>query len=545
MTKLSDITSDFTRGLSQITSFVPDAISNFQNADSKLRGQEDDLVNGYDVPFAGMGATTFSNATENNIQLSGRVQQKIQEFVTASGNTNQQVGSINDHYEGQIDNYVPPVTIGIDDPLAYFNYSYQQVAGMLRDGTLGPYGNIGDVLSMGLPHLLGNLLDASNSVKSTIKSRSQQIEDNITQQYNAHLKQTGITDPTDIKNSDKSNPNIVTAQEKEIAALGEVDQIYNNHHDAFSGWYQELTGLISDYKQTMTWTTATGNVTVGDLLQDMKNAPAPITIYRTSDGNLVVLVNDMNNGKNAQQNAALVQQAIAQYDLLNNLKNPKVTILGYKGGADTVENLANLHNSPFTITNAYLVGAQATANPNTGVNYVSYINGSSSDSSKNATLAVDAGEIAIGAATMPEAPEIGGGIALGEIVAGSAISAATTPKSGGISGNVPFGTVKGTGFPIDVPVEPGMQGSSDNYMQSSFLDVQGVTTPTQNPGVNNYYKNLIHGVEPLSAPTYYYDPSSLQSPGPLPSPTPQSPPATPQSPPAAPQSPPKLPSPAP
>ena len=377
---------------------------------------------------------------------------------------------------------------------------------------------ISDVLSKGLPYLLGNLGDMRDTVKSTIKSRSQQIQDNITQQYNAHLKQTGVTDPTVIRSSDKSNPNIVTAQEKEVAALGEVDQIYNNHHDAFSGWYNEMAGLISDYKQTMTWTTATGTVTVGDLLQDMKNAPAPITIYRTSDGSLVVLVNDMSNGKNAQQNAVLVQQAIAQYDTLNNIKNPKVTILGYKGGADTVENLANLQNNPFNLTNAYLVGPQATANPGPGVNYVTFINGSSSDTSEKAALAVDAGEITLGAATMPEAPVIGGGIALGEILGGSAISAATTPKSGDISGNVPFGTVTGTGFPINVPAET---GSSGDYTQSSFLDVQGVTAPTQNPGSNNYYKNLIHGVEPLSAPTYYYDPSSLSMP--KPSPVPPSP----------------------
>ncbi|HEY7415546.1 MAG TPA: hypothetical protein VH593_10165 [Ktedonobacteraceae bacterium] len=522
MTQLSDVTKNFTDGLSRITGFVPNVISNFQNADHRLNGQEDGLINGYDVPFAGMGAMAFTNATDNNIQLSGRVQQKLQEFVTASDNTNKQTGSINDYYEGQLNN--KPLIAGIgEDPLAHYNYGWKQVTDLLRDGVLAYYIDIGGVFDFGLPFLIGNLQDMRDAVKNDIKFKAQQNKDGITQQYNQFVKQHA----DNFLAHDQYTQQIDQEEGKEGDAMAEVDQIYSNQDDAFSGWYSELDGLLSNYRQSLVWTTATGEVTIGDLLLDLKNAPAPITIYRTKDGNLVVLVNDMNNGKNAQQNAALVQQAIAQYDALNNISNPKVTILGYKGGSDIVQNLAHDSNNPFQIGNVILVGGKAILPPAANINYTLYAapgdheggtDGSSTSASTKATLAVDAGEIALGAVTGGWG---GAGIAFGEVVvgteapvwaSGSSSKDVSRAENGGLYNQIPAGS-QGDNNLRAVPIEPGMVSNGwgwtgnpfdyrihhIDYLHSSFLDTESATDPKLNPGPGSG----LTGVEPLSAPTYY------------------------------------------
>lgn len=531
MTQLSDITKDFTDALSKITSYVPGFVSNFQKADSKLRGQEDNLINGYDVPFAGMGSMMFAHATDNNIQLAGRVEQKLQEFVTASDNTNKQIQSANDHYNGQIDNTMPPLAMaGVDgDPLEHYNYGWKQVNSILKEGVLAYYIDIAGVLELGLPFLLNNLKSTRDGVKSDITYQAQQKIDGYNQQLNKLKKQ----DPYNYEGQAPYKQEIDDEEGKKSEALYEVDQIYNVQSDSFTGWYNELNTLLDNYKLSLLWTSATADVTVSDLLLDLQNAPSPIVIYQTSNGGIVVLVNTMNDGLSAQQNALLVQQAIAQYSSLNNLNNPKVTILGYKGGTDVVQNLAH-DNNPFQIENVVLVGGQVTMQREGGINYTVYASpgdndagtgGASLDPSNPANQAsygVDAGEIVLGAATGGPA---GAGVAFGEVVAGTVIPAWAGSNSSDVSGAAnggmyfqppttagPVGQMPGTDNLYEVPVEPGMASSNwglswnypyvrvhhVNYLQSSYLGTQGIPDPNGNGNT------ILAGVNPLSPPTYYY-----------------------------------------
>lgn len=534
MTQLSDITKDFNDGLAKITTFVPKVVTTFQNADTKLRGQEDNLINGYDVPFAGMGAMAFANATENNIQLASRVEQKLQEFVTASDNTNKEIHSANDQYESQIDNFMPPMAMvgSTGDPLEYYGYGWKQSTDMLRDGTLAYYVMIAGLFDFGLQSLLDYLKGARDSLWSAVTYQYNQNLDQYQQTYNqleSRLPADQRNQPGD-PHKQLHDQQVLDEKNRLSEAKIELDQIYNNQVDAFTNWYNALAKSVENYKQTIEWTSATADVTVSDFLIDLQNSKSPIVIYKTPSGGLVVLVKGMNG--DSKQNALLVQQAIAQYDALNNLNNPKVTILGYQGGGDIVQQLAH-DNNPFQITNVMIVGDQVKLQREAGINYMVYAapgdnsagtGGASldpSNPSNQAAYGVDAGEVVLGAAT---GGPWGAGVAFGEVVAGTVIPAwagsGGIDVSGAANGGLYFqppenGVTVGNTPPINdltaVPIEPGMASSNwgwswnfpyvrvnhVNYMQSSFLSTQGIPDP------NGDGKLILSGVEPLSPPTYY------------------------------------------
>ena len=533
MTQLSDVTKDFNDGLAKIATFIPNFVSSFQKADSKLRGQKEDLTEGYEVPFAGMGADTFSNAVENNIQVTGQIEQKLQEFSMASDHTNKQIQSANDQYEGQIDNFIPPAaSMGSGEGLSYYHYDWSQVNGILRDSTLSYYAMIAGLFDFGLSFLLNNLKDARDSVWNDIVYQSNQNIDGYKQtlnQLNSRLSKDEQQSP--------ANPyqqNYQKQVQEEHMRLSdakiELDQIYNNEVDAFTHWYNALDNLVHNYQLSTGWDTASGDVTVGDLLQDLAHAPAPIVIYKTADGGIVVLVNTMNDGLSPEQNAALVQKAIEQYEEANGLTNPKVTLLGYKGGADIVQHLAH-DNNPFQITQVVLVGGQITMPREGGINYTLYAAPGDNDSgtggasldptnpANQAALGVDGGEIILGGIT---GGPWGAGIAAGEVVVGTVAPDWAGANSGDVSGAAngglyfqsnpgPAGQMPGTDNLYAVPNEPGL--SSDawglswnfpfvrvkhmDYTQSTFLDTQGIPDP------NGDGRKLLQGFEPLSPPTYY------------------------------------------
>ena len=460
-----------------------------------------------------MGAMTFANATDNNIQLASRVEQKLQEFVTASDNTNKDIHSANDQYEGQIDNFIPPMAqAGMNgDPLDYYHYGWREATNQLRDDTLAYYVMIAGLFDFGLQSLLDYLKGARDSFWSAVTYQYNQNLDGYQQTYDqveSRLPADQRNQPGD-PHKQLHDQQVQDEKNRLSEAKIELDQIYNNQVDAFTNWYNALAKSVENYKNTLEWTSATADVTVSDLLLDLQNSSSPIVIYKTPSGGVIVLVKTMNNGKSAQQNALLVQQAIAQFDALNNLTNPKVTILGYQGGGDVVQQLAH-DNSPFQIENVIVVGDQITMNREGGVNYTVYAapgdnsagtGGASlnpADPSNQAAYGVDAGEIILGAAT---GGPVGAGVAFGEVVAGTIApawaGAGGIDVSGAGNGGIytappstygPVGQMPGTDNLYGVPVEPGMANSNwgwswnfpyvrvnhVNYMQSSFLDRKSV-----------------------------------------------------------------------
>lgn len=124
MTTFDDLTRSFNDGLSKVTSYVPLVISNFQSADRQFRGRKNQLVESYDVKFAGMGAMMFAQAVENNIEIASRMEQKLSDFVTASNHTNQEIHSANQQYGDQINNFVYFDNI---EGLIYYGYSLDDV----------------------------------------------------------------------------------------------------------------------------------------------------------------------------------------------------------------------------------------------------------------------------------------------------------------------------------------------------------------------------------------------------------------------------------
>lgn len=530
MTTFDDVTRLFVDGLNQINSFLPKVITKFQHADTRFGGQAEDLTDGYDVEFSGMGALTFTQAVGNNVQIASTLEEKLNEFVMASDHTNKQIQSFNSNYGGQINDFIPP-SAGMVEGVEYYNLSIQDVISQLRDGTLASYYDIGGAMELGKAYMLGQLDQAKEGVWSYIQYQSSQNMSGYLDTYNKLKKRPGGDSPAspykqmhDQQVQDENN----RLQEAKI----QLDQIYNNEHDAFTGWFNSVTGQIATYNDEIGWAAATGQVSVGDLLQNLIHAPngAPVVIYMTKDG-LVVEVNSINNGKSPQENALLIQKAIAEYAEINGLQNPKVTLLGYQGGTSIVQELAKDKNS-FQVTNVVLIGGKITEMPQVGVNYYDYVapgddnagtGGASFGNSPGdwANYGVDAGEIALGATGGP----VGVGIAAGEVIVSTGVSMATSSDKSDISGatngglffqtpgHVPPGQQLGARTPTVVPDEPGesseswkltshfpfVRGKNVNYAQSTFLNMMSVPDPGA-PGQS------LQGFEPLSVPTYYYVP---------------------------------------
>ncbi|MDQ2713813.1 MAG: hypothetical protein M3Z08_02790 [Chloroflexota bacterium] len=325
---------------------------------------------------------------------------------------------------------------------------------------------------------------------------------------------------------------VVTENNYLQEAKYELEQIYNNIHDAITSWYPAIVGQIVIYKDEIAWAAATGEVTVGELLQDLIHAPngSPVVIYQTHNGGLVVAVNTFNDGLSDQQNAALLKQAIANYEQTHGIKDPQVTILGYQGGNNIVQTMMTQSNLPFHVQNVVLVGAQITQVPAVGTNYIDFVAPGDANAGDRqgsiipqspadwAGLAIDAGEIVVGGVTGGGWGALG---AAGEVVVSWAAPVALTKDN-----NVNFANPDGyynTIPPIGpdqvigqrtlaaVPEEPGeatfgwkrslqwpfFYGKTIRYDQSTFLNAMGLPDPNQQGG------QTLAGNEPISTPTYY------------------------------------------
>ncbi|GCE07090.1 hypothetical protein [Dictyobacter aurantiacus] len=540
MTTFDDVTRSFNEGLSAITSYIPKVISNFQNADQHLRDHKNNLVDSYEVKFAGMGATMFAQAVENNIAISSRMEQKLSEFGMSSDHINKQIHTMNQTYGSQIDNYIPPsVMAGDIGGLDYYGMSYQDATTQMRDDTLISYVDVGGVLDLGKSYLLSQLEQAKEGIWGYLQYKSSQ---NMQQYQNIYDTQTSRVpkDATAMLNEYKQMHNQSVQQENNYLAeaKNQLGQIYTNQQSAFSDWYDAVSGLIGIYNDEIGWASATGTVTTGEILQDLIHAPngSPIVIYQTNDGGLVVAVNSMGGGKTPQQNALLVQQAIQEYDAMNGITNPRVTILGYQGGNDIVQALAQDKN-PFQLENVVLIGAQISQIPAGGINYYDYVApGDNNAGTGNPSIVpqsptdwasdgIDIGEIALGATGGPA----GVAVATGEVIVGTAVPMWLNSNTGDVSGAANSGTYfkppasLGPGDGIGVrnltalPDEPGetkegwklsshfpfVYGKSVDYTQSTFLNMVGLPSDSsQDP------KKFVQGFQALSGPTYFNVPTS-------------------------------------
>lgn len=525
MTTFFDLTRSFDEGLSKITSFVPNVVSNFQNGDNTFRGRKNDLYDAYEVNFQGLGALAFANAVENNIEVASRLEQKLSEFVTASDHTSKQMHTWNQQYNDDISNFVPD--FGEENGLAYYGLDWQDVKNQMRDGTLSSYIDFGFVIELGKGYLLGNLDQAKQGIASVIQYNHSQNMDNYQNTYNLLLGRNPSA-----KYDYQQNLQQQQMQENSYfyEANRELTQIYNNQHDAFSGWFDAMQSLLGTYDNQIAWAGATGEVSVGDILQDLLHAPngSPLVIYQTPDGNLVVAVNTMNDGKTTQQNALLVQQAIAEYESANGLTNVKVTVVGYQGGGDVVQQLA-VDQNPFQITNVVLIGDKVTQTPNPLANYTDYVapgdnnagTGSASivpsGSADVANDLVDGGEIVLGAATGGPAGAL---VATGEVIVSTVVPMAFSGSHSNVNGAdpnsyfqnqvaLPPNETHGYDQLVAIPSEPVETGtkygltthwpfyksSKIDYSQSTYLNMRGLP----DPGTGK----TLQGVGPLSPPTYY------------------------------------------
>lgn len=530
MTTFDDLTRTFTDGLSKITTYVPKVIGNFQKGDNQFRTRKDDLVDSYSVDFQGLGALAFANAVENNIEIGSRLEQKLNEFVMASNHAATDIHNANNTYGDQINNFIPGVGV---QGLEYYGYTYDEVDTQLRDGTLAVYIDLGGVLDFNLQFMLTQLDDAKTGFWSIIQYKYSQNIDQYQQLFDRQTKgidkKTGIAQINNFKQYQQTS---VTNENSYLnQARIELDAIYKNQEDAFTNWYNIMVQTVSTYDNEIAWAGATGQVSVGDLLQDLVNAPngSPVVIYRSSDGGLVVAVNSINNGKSPAENALLVQKAIAEYDELNGITNPKVTILGYQGGSDIVQNLANDKN-PFQLANVVLIGGKITQTPAVGVNYVDYLApGDSNAGTGNPSIVphsstdvandlVDGGEIVLGGATGGVPGVL---IATGEVITSTVVPMAVNNGNSSVYGADPnnqFTQVPSSLAPnqtiggrtlLALPDEPGearsvwklstsypfVKGRDINYTQSAYLNMVGLPDPQTG--------KTLAGFEPISPPTYY------------------------------------------
>lgn len=526
MTTFFDLTRSFDEGLSKITSFVPKVVGNFQNGDNTFRGRKNDLVDAYAVNFQGLGALSFANAVENNIEVASRLEQKLSEFVTATDHTSKQMHSWNQQYDGDISNFVPMFSLDTDG-LSYYGLDWQDVTNQLRDDTLSEYIDFGFVIELGKGNLLNNLDQAKQGIESIIQYKYSQNMGNYRHTYDQLV---GSRPDNKYEYQQIHDQQVIQENNNLYDANRVLNQIYKNQHEAFSGWFDAMTSLISTYDNEIAWAGATGEVSVGDILQDLLHAPngSPLVIYQTPDGNLVVAVNTMNDGKTTQQNALLIQQAIAEYDRANGLTNPKVTVVGYQGGGDVVQQLA-VDQNLFQITNVVLIGDKITQAPNPLANYTDYVapgddntgtGGASIVPSNPAEVSndlVDGGEILLGAAT---GGPPGALIATGEVIVSTVVPLAFSGGHANVNGAdpnsyfqnqaaLPPNQTHGYNQLVALPSEPvetsthyGLtvhwpfyKSDKIDYTQSTYLNMRGLP----DPGTGK----TLQGLGPLSPPTYY------------------------------------------
>lgn len=560
MPTFDDVTNTFLTGLDKLTSYLPAMASHLQDEDKKFRQHKDDLL---DVPltFSGLGASAFGQAVERNIARSSQFQFKMNSLVLASSHLKAQIVSSNNTYD--TDMAIPPGFYEYDEALNHYGYTELSVLTKMRDYVLAGL-DMALLIDAGPSQCYGWLDVERDMIIADMQSQHDKNTQQAHSLYQTQLKNEGQPDDPYLKqnmNDSISREDSYLSEAKFIVS----GKLYQQIHDAITGWFSEVTPALESYNEETGMATAINAVTVGEMVWELNNAPghAPLIIYQLPGGGLMVLVG--NNSVNAQQ----VNQAIQNYISANGLQGTngqplQITLMGYQSGGQVAQNLLSQYdsNGEYHVENLVLVGSEFTMkNPPANTNYDLYVSPGDKNAGDNSASILPTNEyqwgnlganavvnIGLGAATGGPA---GAGWGLVTTVAGQGINVGTNiaqdnanttnigfadpngyfGQSGQLvihnytnnattnSGTIPYYSMDHT-----VPFEPGgeysknlggLLGRTPHYDQSAYLDGAPIANPvaTYNYDLPNSQGQvhvgsvMLQGPQPLSPPTYY----SLQS----------------------------------
>lgn len=556
MPTFSDVTHTFLSGLDKLSAYLSVTVSRLQGGDKQFRQHKDDLV-GVPFTFSGLGANAFDQAVERNIARSSQFQFKMDALILATNHLKAQITSSNDKYD--TDMAIPPGLFEFDMALNHYGYTELSVLTKMRDYVLGG-------LDMAL------LLDAGpGTCYSWLGVERDIIIADIQSQHDKHVQQAQDLYKLQLRNEGqpedpylKSNMNTTIQQEDTYLSEAKFvvsGRLYQQIHDAISGWFSEVTPALESYNEETGMATAINAVTVGQLIWELNNTPGhpPLIIYQTPNGGLMVLVG--NNSINSQQ----INQAIKNYISANGLQGSngqpvQITLMGYQSGGQVTQDLMAKFaaNGIYHVENMLLVGAAFTMqNPPKDTNYDLYVSPGDKNAGDNSGSILPTNQyqwgnlglnavfnVGIGAAT---GGPVGAGWGVVSTVAGQGINVGTNiAQDNNNTTNISFADPNGyfgqgnqlvihnytnnattnSGltpyYSMDhtVPFEQGgeyssnwggLLGKTPHYDQSAYLDGAPVADPTAtfkfdqpNPqGQVHVGSVMLQGPHPLSPPTYY------------------------------------------
>lgn len=555
MPTFSDVTNTFTTGLDKLAAYLSVMVSHLQGGDKQFRQHKDDLVY-YSLTFSGLGATAFGQAVERNIARSSQFQYKMDALTLATNHLKAQITSSNDKYD--TDMAIPPGLDSFDLALNHYGYTELSVLNKMRDFVLSGV-DMALLIDAGPGTCYSWLGTERDAIIADMQSQHDRNVGQAQDLYREQLRREGQTDDPYLKSN--MNNNILQEDnylsEAKFAVSG---KLYQQIHDAITGWFSEVTPALESYNEETGMATAINVVTVGELIWELNNAPghAPLIIYQTPNGGLMVLVG--NNSINAQQ----INQALKDYIASNGLQGSngqpvQITLMGYQSGGQTAQDLMGLaSNGLYHVENMILVGAAFTMqNPPTNTNYDLYVSPGDKNAGDNNASILPTNQyqwgnlglnavfnVGLGAAT---GGPVGAGWGVVSTVAGQGINVGTNiAQDNNNTTNISFADPNGyfgqsgqlvihnytnnattnSGltpyYSMDhtVPLEQGgeysvnwggLLGKTPHYDQSAYLSGAPVADPSatfqfdkpNQQGQVHVGSVMLQGPHPLSPPTYY------------------------------------------
>lgn len=556
MPTFSDVTSTFLTGLDKLAAYLPAMSSHLKDKDKQFRQHKDDLV---DVPltFSGLGASAFGLAVERNIARSSQYQFKMDSLTLATTHLKAQIVSSNDRYD--TDMAIPPGLGGYDDALDHFGYTELSVLTKMRDYVLVGLDMAG-IIDAGTSNCYSWLDVERDMIIADMQSKHDKNVQQAQDLYQRQLQNEGETSDPYFK----QNMNTTIMQENAYlsdAKFAVSGKLYQQIHDAITGWFSEVMPALKSYNEEIGMATAINVVTVGQMVWELNNAPghAPVVIYQLPNGGLMVLVG--NNSVSASQ----VNQVIQNYISSNNLSGPngqpvQITLMGYQSGGQTAQNVLSQYssNGQYHVENFVLVGSEFTLqNPPVNTNYDLYVSPGDKNAGDNNASPLPTNEyqwenlganavfnIGLGAAT---GGPVGAGWGVVSTVVGQGINVGVnTAQDNANTSNISFadpngyfgqsgqlvihnytnnavtnsGTTPYYSMSHTVPFEQGgeyssnwggLLGKTPHYDQSAYLDGAPIANPTatyqydipNKQGQSHIGSVMLQGPQPLSPATYY------------------------------------------
>jgi hypothetical protein len=375
MPTFDDVTSTFIAGLDKITAYIPAVVSGLQKGDRTFSQHKQGLIGagGTNITFSGLGAQAFGQAVERNIVRSGQYVFKIDAFNLATSHLKALIVSTNH----KCDSYmaIPPGFGSDDDALGYYGYTELDVLTRMRDYVLVGV-DMSIAIEVGPNGFIGSLGVMRDIIIADMQAKHDKSVSGDQDNYNHMLKREDRTDDPIMKHEMQTL--ITTADTHLQMAKSAVNgKLYEHIHDAVTSWFNVITPALASYVEEIGIATEVNVMTVGGLIQDLKNAPggAPVIIYQTPNGGLMVAVG------NGNVTADGIRLAIQAYIDANGLggEHVQITLMGYQNGGKVAQKFMltykqNGLNYHYHIENMVVVGSQFTmTNMPPDTNYDVYV----------------------------------------------------------------------------------------------------------------------------------------------------------------------------